>query len=244
MEDDKDRMRLTLNGVWRGYRGMFAVALFSVPYGIAFGTAATDAGVSPVEAIAMSIFIFSGVAQFAALEFWREPVPWGMLIFVVTAASARMLVMGAVLAPWVNAIPAGRRFLALAWMSDPNFAKSQPEFRAGERDVGTMLGAGLSLWSLWVLGTAVGALAGNIIGDVSAFGFDVVMVCFFAALVTGEAAGRAKGGAGRKAVRAAVLPIAAAALVAVVTLPLLPSGWNIIAAALAGGLLTVMHRDV
>ncbi|WP_425406186.1 AzlC family ABC transporter permease [Hwanghaeella sp.] len=226
-------MTLTLNGVWRGYRGMFAVALFSIPYGIAFGTAATDAGVMPVEAIAMSAFIFSGVAQFAALEFWREPVPWAMLAFVVTAASARMLVMGAVLAPWINAIPAGRRFLALAWMSDPNFAKSQPEFRAGERDVGTMLGAGLSLWSLWVLGTVIGTLAGNVIGDVAVFGFDVVMVCFFAALVAGEAGKRSP-----------ILPIAAAALVAVVTLPWLPSGWNVIAAALTGGVLTVMRRDV
>ena len=225
-------MKLTLNGVWRGYRGMFAVALFSVPYGIAFGTAATDVGVAPLEAIAMSVFIFSGVAQFAALEFWREPVPWAMLIFVVTAASARMLVMGAVLAPWVNAVPAGRRFVALAWLSDPNFAKSQPEFRAGERDVGTMLGAGLSLWSLWVLGTAIGALAGNVIGDVSGFGFDVVMVCFFAALVAGEAGKRTP-----------LFPIAAAALVAVVTLPWLPSGWNVIAAALTGGLLTLVRRD-
>jgi predicted branched-subunit amino acid permease len=233
-----DRIRLTLNGVWRGGRDMFAVALFSIPFGIAFGTAAIEAGVPPLEAILMSVLTFSGVAQFAALEFWETPVAWGMLAFVVLAASARMLVMGAVLAPWMNALPAGRRFLALAWMSDPNFAKSQPDWRAGERDAGTLLGAGLTLWSLWVVGTVIGVLGGNVIGDVSDYGFDVVMACFFTALVVGEA-GRLAKNAGYKA----FVPIAVAALVAVVTLPLLPDGWNIIAAALAGGIATMVRRD-
>lgn len=219
---------------------MFAVALFSIPFGIAFGTAATEAGVPPLEAILMSVFTFSGVAQFAALEFWGQPVAWAMLAFVVLAASARMLVMGAVLAPWMNGLPAGRRFLALAWLSDPNFAKSQPAWRAGERDAGTILGAGLALWSLWVLGTAIGVLGGNVIGDVADYGFDVVMVCFFSALVVGEAAGRKGTGGGGLASLATAAPIVAAALVAVVTLPVLPSGWNVIAAALAGGLVTLL----
>jgi len=232
MAEHDDTIRLTAKGVWRGFREMFAIALFSIPFGIAFGTAAADAGVPPLETILMSVFTFSGVAQFAALEFWREPVAWGMLIFVVTAGSARLIVMGAVLAPWLNRLTPGRRFLALAWLSDPNFAKSQPAYRAGERDAGTLLGAGLALWSLWVIGTVIGALAGNVIGDVSVYGFDVVMVCFFSAMVAGEA--------GR---RTAFLPIAAAALVAVVTLPWLPGGWNVIAAALAGGAVTVLRDD-
>ncbi len=232
MVQHDDTIRLTAKGVWRGFRDMFAIALFSIPFGIAFGTAAADAGVPPLETILMSVLTFSGVAQFAALEFWREPVAWGMLIFVVTAGSARLIVMGAVLAPWLNRLTPGRRLLAMAWLSDPNFAKSQPAYRAGERDAGTLLGAGLALWSLWVVGTAIGALAGNVIGNVSDYGFDVVMICFFGAMVAGEAGGRT-----------AFLPIAAAALVAVVTLPWLPGGWNVIAAALAGGIVTLLRDD-
>lgn len=246
--DDKiwadDTIRLTLNGVWRGARDMFAVALFSIPFGIAFGTAAVEAGIPPLEAILMSAFTFSGVAQFAALEFWDKPVAWGMLAFVVLAASARMIVMGAVLAPWMNALPAGRRFLTLAWLSDPNFAKSQPDWRNGERDAGTILGAGLALWSLWVIGTAVGVLGGNVIGDVSDYGFDVVMACFFSALIVGEVAGpkgSEKDGV-KASKRTSFLVICAAALVAIITLPLLPTGWNVIVAALAGGIVTMLPR--
>lgn len=222
--DDPSGIVLTLRGTWCGFRGLFPVAVFSVPFGIGFGAAATKAGLSSEQSIAMSLATFSGTAQFSALTFLPGPVDYLSLTLVVLAVSARHVVMGAALAPWVNRLPLGRRLIALAWLSDPNFAQGQPAFRAGERDIGVLLGGGVALWLNWTLGTAIGAFGGQALGEVARYGFDVVMLCFFAAIVAGYMRSRAN-----------LAPIVIAALVAVVAVSILPLGWNVLVAALLGG---------
>ncbi|NJM81352.1 MAG: hypothetical protein HC844_01685 [Tabrizicola sp.] len=208
------------------------VAVFSTPFGIAFGAAAIEAGISPEKAIAMSALVFSGAAQFATLDFAGPDVAWASLALIVLAISARLVVMGAVVSRELNALPARHRFPALAWLSDPNFARTHPKFRNGETDVGLLLGGGLALWLNWVAGTAIGALAGDVIGNVSRYGFDVVMLCFFAAVLAGEV----------RRPRMA-LPVAVAGLCAVATQGLLPAGWSVIVSALAGAGLSLVGRD-
>lgn len=223
---------LTVHGTWRGFGDLFPVALFfSAPFGIAFGTAATDAGLLPWQAIAMSAVVFSGVAQFAALDFLNAQIAWGSFVLVIFAISARHVVMGAALAPWVVSVPAAPRFALLAWLSDANFAHSQAAHHEGERDVGFLLGGGLALWVTWVLGTGLGALSGNVLGDLSQWGLDVVMITFFAAMVSG----------GVKHL-SGVPPLAVAAITAMLLGDLLPNGWNIIIAGLTGGLTSFLQE--
>lgn len=225
-------MHLTRKGVLRGFVDLMPVAVFSTPFGIAFGAAAIEAGISPGKAIVMSALVFSGAAQFATLDFVGPDVALTSLALIVVAISARLVVMGAVLSRELNAIPAWRRFPTLAWLSDPNFARTQPKFRDGESEVGLLLGGGLALWLNWVAGTAIGALAGDVIGDVSRYGFDVVMLCFFAAVVAGEVKGHRM-----------ALPVTAAALSAIAMQVFLPVGWAVIAAALVGASLSLVGRD-
>lgn len=225
-------MQLTTKGVWTGFVDLMPVAVFSTPFGIAFGAAAIEAGIAPEKAIAMSALVFSGAAQFATLDFVEPDVAWMSLALIVLAISARLVVMGAVVSREVNAIPAWKRFPMLAWLSDPNFAQTQPKFRDGETELGLLLGGGVALWMNWVAGTAIGALAGDVIGDVSQYGFDVVMLCFFAAVVAGEVTGPRM-----------ALPVAAAAFCAVGLQGFLPVGWTVIVAALFGASLSLVGRD-
>ena len=46
-------------------------------------------------------------------------------------------------------------------------------------------------WIIWIVGTAIGALTGSLLGDLSRFGFDAVMVAYFAAVIVGQWKGRA-----------------------------------------------------
>ena len=226
------RVTITTGGVWRGFRDLFVVAAYSIPFGIAFGTAAAEGGLSAVETIAMSVLVFSGTAQFAALDAITGQAGLLSLGLVVFAVSARFVVMGAALAPHLNGLPPGRRLAITYFISDPNFAQAQAEVRSGRHDAGVLLGGGLALWVNWIAGTAIGALAGNVVGDVKALGFDVVMICFFVTVVVGEA---------RLSLR--LIPLAVAAGAAVFMLGWLPAGWNIIAAAFAGGLVSVICDD-
>jgi predicted branched-subunit amino acid permease len=150
---------------------------------------------------------------------------------VVLALNARHVIMGAALSPWINRLPAWQRVLTLGYLSDPNFADSQASFQDGEKDAGVLLGGGLVLWAFWVAGTAVGAFGGNAIGDTSAFGIDVVMPCFFVSLVVA-----------RMRIGRSFAPVVTATAVSVVLLGLVPTGWNIVLAALAGGLIGALFH--
>lgn len=220
---------LTARGVWRGIKRLLPISVFVIPFGSAFGVAAVDAGMTPIQAFAMSALAFSGAAQFASLDFLVQPVAFWSLGLVVMALNARHVIMGAAISPWVNPLSPAKRVLALAWLSDPNFADSQPTFKAGERDVGVLLGGGLVLWGAWILGTVIGVAGGTLLGQLESYGTDVLMACFFAAVVAGQL--------GKD--RRLALSVVVASFLAIVTLNWLPVGWNVILGAIAGGLLAV-----
>lgn len=204
---------LTLDGMRQGALQLAPVAIFFVPFGIAFGVVATTRGMTAPQSIAFSFLAFSSSAQFSTLEFWHGAVAWGSLTLAVIAINARNVVMGAALAPWVNAMPLAQRLPSVALLNDANFALCQTAFKDGSRDMGLLLGSGMVLWGAWGLGAAVGAFAGPAFGNPAAFGFDVVMLCFLTAMVTGMV---------KRPLR--LVPVAVGAAVSVVSLPHLPQG--------------------
>lgn len=171
------------------------------------------------------------MAQFASLKFWQEPVAFGSLILVLLALNTRQVFTGAALTPWLKRIPWKWRIISLAFLSDPNFADSQSSFQHGENDVGVFLGGGLILWLCWVAGTAIGVFGGDVIGDPSVLGIDVVMACFFMASIAGKL------GQG-----SAVLPLVVAGATAIALLTVLPFGWNIVLGALVGAFAGVIFH--
>lgn len=216
---------LTMQGTRSGILQLAPVAVFFIPFGLAFGVASAARGMPSVQSIVLSIFVFSGSVQFSALDLWHETIAYGTLALVVIAVNARHLVMGAALSPWVNQLPLAQRLPTLALLNDANFAVCQNAFQNGERDMGLLLGSGLVLWSGWILGAVTGTLAGTSVGNPTAFGFDVVMLCFLAAMVTGQVTRKIR-----------LVPIVVAAIVAIIAMPYLPKGWNVIAGAFAGAL--------
>jgi len=212
-------------GILRGMRRLVPVSLFVIPFGVAFGIAGTEQGLSPLQATAMSAFVFTATGQFAALDFLGEPIAFVSLGFVTLALSGRHVIMGVALSRWVNRLPIGKRIATLAFLSDANFADSLPLFQRGNSDVGTLLGGGVMLWLTWIFGTALGAFGGDLIGDTDALGFGAVMLSFFAATVAGML----------RVSPSLIVPVLVAMIVSVVALPLLPTGWNIILAAIVGG---------
>jgi len=103
---------LTFDGFKAGMRRMAGVALFGVPFGIAFGAAAVEAGMSMAEIVAMSALVYAGAAQFAMLQLWHTPLPLLSIAFVVLAVNARHLIFGAALARLLNALPRRQRLLS------------------------------------------------------------------------------------------------------------------------------------
>ena len=215
---------VTMSGMGQGVKRLWPVATYVVPYGLAFGAAAVDRGLTEVQSVVMSAIVFAGASQFAALEMWGESLPYLSLALVTLAVNSRLVILGAVLSPWLNALPRRHALAAMFLLSDPNFADGHSALKSGSNDVGILIGGGLLLWSVWVTSTWAGAVVGATFGALDRFGIDVAMATFFASVVAGKATSRAS-----------VVPAAVAVVVCLATFDVLPNGWSIIAAALCGG---------
>lgn len=137
----RERPRFTANGVWRGSVEIAPIAAFVIPFGIAFGVAASAKAISPGISVFMSVAIYAGASQFAALDLWYAPLPLATLALTVLAVNARHVLLGAALAPWLLQIPILRRVAALLLLSDANFAHAMAARDRGETDAGIWVAA-------------------------------------------------------------------------------------------------------
>src|SRR5882724_699185 len=143
----------TANGIRRGCVEIAPIAAFVIPFGIAFGVAASAKGVPAEISLFMSIAIFAGASQFAVLDLWYAPLPLATLALTVLAVNARHILLGAALAPWLLQIPILGRLAALLLLSDANFAYAMTARDRGETDAGILFGSGLIMWIMWIAST-------------------------------------------------------------------------------------------
>jgi 4-azaleucine resistance transporter AzlC len=193
--------------------------------GASFGAVAVSGGQAPWVPVAMSLLVFAGGAQFAALG---VVLAGGSPIAAVVAG----LVLNARLLPFgfaVAEVLGGRlpvRLLGPHVMVDESVA-----FAVAQRDLPRRRAAfwtcGVLLFVVWNLGVLVGVLAGRLISDPAALGLDAASPVVLLALVLPSL--RDAG-----TLRAAVL----GAAIALAATPFLPPGIPI-ALALLGLVLVV-----
>ncbi|GHB10302.1 AzlC family ABC transporter permease [Modicisalibacter luteus] len=217
--------RLDLAGTLDGMRRMAPLCLFVIAFGLAFGVAAVQRGLSELEALLMSALVFAGASQFAALELWGPEIPLVALIASTFAINARHLLMGASLYPWLRDLPPRQRYLSMSVMSDSNWAMAADDYRRGVRNVGMLIGGGIALWLAWLLGTLLGVLFGSGITEPERYGLDVIMGCFLLSMLVGGARSLT-----------ILIPWSVAAIAALIAVYWLPPHSHVVVGALAGGL--------
>ena len=187
--------------------------------GASFGVLARTAHLDALAAVVMSATTFAGSAQVAAVSVLGAG---GGVVAAVVAAlllNVRYAPIGITVA---HAFPGGllRRFAEAQLVVDESWALAGGGSARFDRKV--LLGVGCTLYVAWVGGTAVGALAGQAIGDPSKFGLDGAFAALFTALLAAQLRGRMP-----------VTVAAAGALIAAVLIPFTPPGVPIIAATAA-----------
>ena len=65
-------VRFTREGVWRGFVLAQPLAPGVAVYGLVFGALAGERGLSWLQSLLMSVFVYSGSAQLAALQVWTQ----------------------------------------------------------------------------------------------------------------------------------------------------------------------------
>ena len=172
--------------------GALGIGVSAAGFGFVYGLAARDAGFSPIEAMAMSTFVFAGAAQFAAVGYVASGLAWPGVILLTALLNARHLLYSAALAPWLRDTPRPRRALMAHLLTDEAFALSIAHFeRLGRADQrGYWIAAIGSTFIPWNLATFAGVTVGAQIPDPTRLGLDVVFPAAMMGLAVGLVAGR------------------------------------------------------
>lgn len=211
-------------------RQALSLSVAVIPFGIAFGLACADAGVSVAEAMGFSLLMFTGGSQFAAVKVLGDGgSPWAAVASAVLLA-IRSLAYGVVMAPALTG-PRWWRALASQWMIDETMAIGSLQDDPVDRRYG-YLATGTALYLCWNASTFVGvALVSNLGDVVTRFGFDATIPAAFLALLWPRLADDTQR-----------LVAVGGAIVAMVLIPLAPAGMPIVAASAAVGLARVAQR--
>ncbi|BES72380.1 AzlC family ABC transporter permease [Marinobacter nanhaiticus D15-8W] len=203
---------------------LLPISLFVVAFGAAFGLAAVQKGIVPLEGTLMSVLVFAGASQFAALELWGDQVALLPLIAITFAINSRHLLMGASLYPMLRQMPTAQRYGILLVLTDANWAVAAQDYQNGRRNLEVILGGGVVLWMAWLIGTLLGVYFGGLLQDPKSLGLDMVLGCFLLSMALG----------GRKNPRVIVAWIVAGTA-AMMAYWWLPPHTHVVVGALAGG---------
>lgn len=208
------------------------VALAVSLYGMSFGALAMVSGFSLWQTMVLSLVMFSGASQFAVIGIVATG---GVSAGLTAVLSAGLLgVRNGLYALRMSALlqPRGWTRLAAAQLTvdeSTAVATAQPSREAARAGFWT---TAVALFLGWNLSTLVGALLGDVIGDVRSYGLDAAAAAAFLGLVwpwlrVGEP----------------VVVAIGAAVVSIVLLPLVPAGVPVlIVAVLAIAFGVYRHR--
>ena len=188
-------------------------------YGISFGVLAVGAGLSTAQACSMSLLVFTGGSQFAAVGVLAAGGSAATAVVDALLLAVRNAAYGLSLASLLRGA-LGRRAVASHLIIDESTAMARAQDGPGDAR-GAFWLTGLSVFVCWNLGTLAGAVAGSGLGDPARLGLDAMFPAAFLALLAPQLR--------QDGARAAAL---AGALIAVVLLPIAPAGVPVIAAGL------------
>jgi 4-azaleucine resistance transporter AzlC len=200
-----------------GVRAALPLAIAPLLFGASFGLLAIDAGLGAPGAIAMSATTFAGSAQLAAASILESGGGAASAIVAALLLNARYVPLSLAVA---SIFPGSRRRRAAEsqLIVDESWALAG---RRGRFEYGVLIGAGLLLYVVWVGGTALGTIMGDLL-DPEAIGLDAAFPALFLALLAPYLRSR-------RALATAVV----AGAITLVLIPVAPPGVPIVAASLA-----------
>jgi 4-azaleucine resistance transporter AzlC len=229
-----------------GVRAAAPIGIAAFAFGVSFGVLARSAGMGRLAPVVMSLTTFAGSAQFAAASILAAGGGVATAVAAAVLLNLRYGPMGLSAASSLEG-PWWLRALTAQLMVDESWAIAQRD--EGRIDRHLLVGAGLLLLVGWVGGTAVGAVAGNLVADPASLGLDAAFPALFLALLAGQLAPRetqrteSRTGSERSRVvsrgaswvkgRSRLLAAVGGALIALVLMPVAGPGIPIIAASVA-----------
>ncbi len=219
--------RLRREAFARGAHAVAPALLATGIWGLVTGVAMVKTGLTEWQALGMTLLVFAGTAQMAALPLIAAGAPVWVVLLTATVVNLRFVIFSATLWPYLRHLPIGRR-LALGYVTADiaaavfvaRYARAPEDARGGTEQVWFLLGVTSTIWLAWQASSIAGIfIAGGIPG---AWGLDFAAILALLGLTMPMINSRP-----------ALAGVAVAALVAVVAANL-PLKLGVLAAVVAG----------
>jgi len=192
-------------------RDALGIGIATGAYALSFGAISTAAGLSILQTCALSVLMFTGASQFALVGV----VGAGGSVWAGAATAALLGSRNALYGMRLSSILARtgwKRVAAAQFVIDETTAMAIARDSVAESRL-AFWATGLAVFTLWNLGTLIGALATHALPDPKVLGFDAAPPAAFLALL-----------APRLHAREPMAIALGAGVVALVCLPFVPAG--------------------
>lgn len=163
----------------RGFVAVVPLWIGMVPFALAYAVTARSAGLTAWETQWMSLAVFAGGAQFGAAGMFHAGASGVAIVLTTFLVNARHMLYGLALGDKLD-LSRWQRLAAAHMLTDEAFGvtivRERPTFAF-------LLGAETSVFVVWNLTTAAGALLAMSVPDAAALGVDVVFPLAFLALL-------------------------------------------------------------
>jgi predicted branched-subunit amino acid permease len=150
--------------VRQGAADALPMAIGIAAWGMVAGVAMAKSGMGVPLAVLMSLLVYAGSAQIAALPLVAAGAPIWVVWATTLCVCLRFMVFSFHFRPYFAHLPRARRVSLGYLMGDSNFAiffRRFPERVPGEDHEGYFLGSGLLTYGVWQLSVITGIVAGH-----------------------------------------------------------------------------------
>ncbi len=171
---------------WAGARDIFPLIVGAIPFGIIFGTLATNGGLSAEGTLAMSALVFAGSSQFIAAGMIATQSSWLLIVLTAFVVNLRHILYAVSLVPHIKRLPQRWKIPLAFLLTDEAFAVAIRRYEAPEHEQMRSpfkhwyyLGAAIAMYLNWLLCTLLGITAGRLIPNAADWGLDFAMSVTF-----------------------------------------------------------------
>lgn len=177
------------NAFSAGFMAVAPIIPGVVPFGMICGVTAVKAGLSPAAAMGMSVLIFAGASQLAAIQLLAAGALPLVIVFTALVINLRFSMYSASLAPHFQHLPKRWRWPLAYLLTDQAYAMSINRYLSGapsahEHKHWFYLGVAVTMWFTWQPATAAGILLGAAVPASWSLDFAIPLT-FMALLVPG-----------------------------------------------------------
>jgi len=204
----------------RGAREMTGISLGIAAWGLITGVTMVKSGMSVPLAVFMSLLVYAGTAQLAAVPLIASGAPIWVVWATAICVNLRFVIFSAQWRPYFGVYPLALRARLAYFTADLNyviFMKRFPEARPAPEHVPYFWGGIAVNWTSWQVMSLLGIFLGDAIPTTWGIGFagTVALVALMCSLLVDKASWVAAAVAGCAAVAAYALPLKLNILVAI-----------------------------